>query len=72
VVSRVVGPITFLSAAARRQWIRAGRPRALAGSNGSLPPIAFIRPYRQLLSLPTNVDALWQLLYREAGKGSAA
>jgi hypothetical protein len=72
VVSRVVGPITFLSAAARQQWVRAGRPRALPGYNGSLPPNAFIRPYRQLLSLPTNVEALWQLLYRGAGNGSAA
>ncbi len=72
VVSRVVGPITFLSAAARQQWIRAGRPRELPGYNGSLPPNAFIKPYRQLLSLPTNVDALWRLLYRQAGKGSAA
>jgi hypothetical protein len=72
VVSRVVGPITFLSAAARQQWIRAGRPRELPGYNGSLAPNAFSRPYRQLLELPTNVDALWQLLYREAGLGSAA
>jgi hypothetical protein len=72
VVSQVVGPITFLSAAARQQWIRAGRPRELPGYNGSLPPNAFIRPYRQLLELPTNVDALWQLLYRQAGTGSAA
>jgi hypothetical protein len=72
VVSQVVGPITFLSAAARQQWIRAGRPRELPGYNGSLPPNAFIMPYRQLLELPTNVDALWQLLYREAGRGSAA
>jgi hypothetical protein len=72
VESHVVGPITFLSASARRHWIRAGRPRELPGYNGSLPPNAFIRPYRQLLTLPTNVDALWQLLYRGAGQGSAA
>jgi hypothetical protein len=72
VESHVVGPITFLSAAARRQWIRGGRPRALPGYNGSLPPNAFIEPYRKLLRLPSNVDALWQLLYRGAGNGSAA
>lgn len=76
VESHVVGPITFLSAAARQQWIRAGRPRELPGYHGSLPPNAFIEPYRKLLSLPTNVDALWQLLYRETGsrpgQGNAA
>ena len=70
VESHVVGSITFLSAAARQQWIRAGRPRELPGYNGSLPRNAFIRPYRQLLALPTNVDALWKLLYREAGTGA--
>ena len=72
VESHVVGPITFLSAAARQQWIRAGRPRELPGYHGALPPNAFIEPYRQLLRLPTNVNALWQLLYREARPGSAA
>jgi hypothetical protein len=72
VESHVVGPITFLSAAARRQWIRAGRPRELSGYHGSLPSNAFIEPYQKLLRLPTNVDALWQKLYRAAGKGSAA
>jgi hypothetical protein len=76
VESHVVGPITFLSAAARRQWIRAGRPRELPGYSGSLPPNAFLLPYRQLLSLPTNVRSLWQLLYRQAGsrpgQGNAA
>jgi hypothetical protein len=72
VESHVVGPITFLSAAARRQWIRAGRPRELPGYNGSLPVNAFIEPYQKLLRLPTNVDALWQLLYREAGQQSSA
>jgi hypothetical protein len=70
VESHVVGAPTFLSAAARQQWIRAGRPRQLPGYNGSLPRNAFIRPYRQLLALPTNVDALWKLLYREAGTGA--
>ncbi|MGN6869111.1 MAG: CU044_5270 family protein [Solirubrobacteraceae bacterium] len=67
VESHVVGPITFLSAAARRQWIRAGRAPELPGFSGSLPPNAFIEPYQKLLSLPTNVDALYRLLYREAG-----
>ncbi len=71
VESHVVGSITFLSAAARQQWIRAGRPRELPGYNGSLPRNAFIRPYRQLLVLPTNVGALWKLLYRDAGNGAA-
>jgi len=71
VESHVVGSITFLSAAARQQWIRAGRPHELPGYSGSLPRNAFIRPYRQLLALPTNVDALWKLLYREAGNGAA-
>jgi hypothetical protein len=59
------GRRTFLSAAARKQWIRAGRPRESPGYNGSLQPNAFIRPYARLLALPTNVDALWQLRYRE-------
>jgi hypothetical protein len=48
------------------------RPPALPGYSGSLPANAFIEPYGRLLRLPTNVDALWQLLYREAGRGSAA
>jgi hypothetical protein len=84
IVTRVVGPIKFLSAAARRQWIRAGRPRQLPGYNGSLPANAFMWPpgvpgrpdpsraYRELLALPTDVDTLWRLLYRGAGSGSAA
>jgi hypothetical protein len=73
VQSRVFGPPTFLTAAARQRWIAAGRPpEQLAGVNFSLPSNAFIRPYAQLLTLPTNVDALWQQLYRGAGKGSAA
>ncbi|HET6865455.1 MAG TPA: CU044_5270 family protein [Solirubrobacteraceae bacterium] len=72
VESRVIGTVMFLSPAARQEWIRAGRPRALPGYHGSLPPNAFIEPYTKLLRLPTNVDALWELLYREAGKGSAA
>jgi hypothetical protein len=65
------GRPTFLSAAARQQWIRGGRPRELPGYNGSLLPNAFIRPYAAA-GLPTNVDALWQLLYRETGNGGAA
>lgn len=72
VVSHVVGPIRFLSAAARRQWVRLGRPRELPGYNGPLPPNAFIRPYAQLLALPINVDTLWTMLYRDAGSGSSA
>lgn len=72
VMSHVVGRLIFLTPAARQEWIRAGRPRALPGYRGSLPANAFIEPYQTLLRLPTKVDALWQLLYREAGKGSAA
>jgi hypothetical protein len=70
--SHTVGSITFLSASARHQWIRLGRPRELPGYSGSLPPNAFIRPYAQLLALPTNVDTLWRLLFREARTGSPA
>jgi hypothetical protein len=73
VESHVVGPPMFLTAAARQKWIRAGRPpEQNAGFSGSLPPNAFDLPYRELLVLPTNVDALWQLLYRKAQGGSAA
>jgi hypothetical protein len=73
VESRVVGPPMFLTSAARQKWIRAGRPpEQNAGFSGSLPPNAFDLPYRELLVLPTNVDALWHRLYREAGGGSAA
>jgi hypothetical protein len=84
VVTRNAGPITFLSAAARREWIRAGGTRPMTGVNGPLPANAFVWPagvagrpnrataYQQLLALPTNVDALWRVIYRGAGQGSAA
>lgn len=72
IVTRVTRPITFLSAAARQQWIRYGRPRQLPGLRSELPPGTFIRPYRQLQTLPTNIDALWRLLQRHAGHGSSA
>jgi len=69
-VTHVIGPIEFLSAGARKQWERAGRP---AQENGlgdiALPPNAFDRPYKQLLALPTNVDALWRVVKQEAGSG---
>jgi hypothetical protein len=72
-VTRVVGPIRFLSASARRRWERAGRPARSNNDqpNGSLPRYAFYVPYRQLLALPTNVDALWRLISRVGRDGSA-
>jgi hypothetical protein len=74
VVTRISGPIRFLTAAARRRWIQDGRPRQVAAlpSPMRLPPDSFIRPYRQLLRLPTNVDALYRELEREVRNGSAA
>lgn len=71
-VRRIMHPITFLSTAARQQWIRYGRPRQLEGGRMKLPPDSFIRPYRQLQALPSNVDALWRMFQRYAGNGSAA
>jgi hypothetical protein len=71
VVTRITRPITFLSAAARKQWVRYGRPRQLTPVGRiSLPPGTFIRPYRQLLALPSNVDALSRVIEHGAGKGS--
>jgi hypothetical protein len=71
--ARTTGPITFLSTAARRQWVRDGRPRQMnAVRSGSLPDDAFDRPYRQLIALPTNVNALFEVIQRGAGKGSPA
>jgi hypothetical protein len=70
--TRVVGPIRFLSPAAHRQWVRDGRPPQLAPGPSGLPPNAFGRPYKQLLALPTGVDALWKVIQHEAGKGSPA
>ena len=35
------------------------------------PPDEFYLPYRQLLTLPSNVDALWRILERYAGNGSS-
>ncbi len=74
ILTRIMRPITFLSPAARRQWIRMGRPAEVAvpGRRVGLPRDAFIRPYRQLLALPVNAERMWRMLYREAGKGSAA
>jgi hypothetical protein len=69
--TRIVG-IKFLSAAARKQWERDGRPAPLSGQGSSLLPAgAFDRPYKQLLALPTNVDALYNVVKGDAGKGSA-
>jgi hypothetical protein len=72
-ISRPVGPVRFLSAAAREQWVRDGRPAPLKDlPQGPLPADAFGRPYKQLLALPTNVDALYRVVKHQAGKGSAA
>lgn len=70
--TRVTG-VRFLSPAARRDWIRQGRPPVLnPTARMPLPPDSFIRPYRQLLALPSNVNALWRVLKRGAGRGSPA
>jgi hypothetical protein len=73
IVTRVTRPITFLSVAAREQWIRYGRPRQITPTGRTLLPAdSFIRPYRQLQALPSKVDALWRVIERGAGKGSPA
>jgi hypothetical protein len=72
-VRQITRPITFLSATARQQWIRAGRPhQVFMRQRARTPADSFIEPYRQLLALPTNPNALWRLLERHAGKGSHA
>ena len=71
-VRRITQPITFLSAAAREQWIRAGRPHQVPlSTRWQVPPDEFYLPYRQLLALPSNVDALWRTFERHAGNGSS-
>jgi hypothetical protein len=50
----------------------AGPARSNDEPNGSLPPNAFDVPYRQLLALPTNLDALSRVVSRAAGSGSPA
>lgn len=74
IVNRYTRPITFLSAAARQQWIRYGRPRQypLGTERFTIPADhPFTRPYRELLALPTNVDALGRYLEAHgASKGS--
>lgn len=69
--THVVGPIQFLSARARQQWVRDGRPAQFGGPSGPLPADAFDLPYRKLLALPSNVDALWLVVKHAAGKGNA-
>ncbi|MDQ2895300.1 MAG: CU044_5270 family protein [Actinomycetota bacterium] len=71
--TRVIGPIKFLSASARRDWERAGRPAQL-NSPGDLPlpPNAFDIPYAQLLRLPTNVDAMRRVIAGRTGRSSTA
>lgn len=69
--TRPVGPAIFLSARARADWERAGRPRQLnTPGDVSLPVNAFDLPYAQLQNLPTRVDALWLVVKRMAGRGS--
>ena len=71
-VRRITQPITFLSAAARQQWIRDGRPHQVPlRTRWQVPPDAFYLPYRQLLALPSNADALWRMFQRHAGNGSS-
>jgi hypothetical protein len=73
ILQRVARPITFLSAAAREQWIRDGRPRQVPDVTRSrVPPDSFSQPYRELLALPTNTDALWRMLERHSGGRSPA
>lgn len=73
ILQHVARPITFLSAAAREQWIRDGRPPQVpAFTRSTVPRDSFIQPYRQLLALPTNVDILWRMLARHAGNGPPA
>lgn len=63
--------VRFLSPAARRQWVRAGRPPASSAPlNIPLPADPFDPPYKQLLALPTNVDALYKVIEHRAGKGT--
>jgi hypothetical protein len=60
--------VQFLSPAARQQWIRDGRPTPYRSPlKVSVPPLA----YRQLRALPTNVNALYNVIERDAGKGGA-
>ncbi len=69
--TRPVGAAIFLSARARAEWERAGRPQQLnVPGDISLPVNAFDLPYRQLQTLPTSVDALWLVIKRMADRGS--
>ena len=71
-VRRITRPITFLSAAARQQWIRDGRPHQVPlSTRWQVPRDEFYLPYRQLLALPSNVDALWRMFQHHAGNGSS-
>lgn len=73
IVEHVVGPIRFLSVGARAQWIRDGRPAELDPvSRIALPADAFDLPYKRLVALPTNVNALQTEIKRLAGAGSRA
>jgi hypothetical protein len=65
--------VRFLSPAARREWVRGGRPPASRGPlDHRLPADPFDPPYKQLLALPTNVGALYTVIERRAGKGTSS
>jgi hypothetical protein len=60
--------VQFLSPAARQQWIRDGRPTPYRSPlEVSIPPLT----YPPLHALPTNVNALYNVIQRDAGKGGA-
>jgi hypothetical protein len=70
--TRIIGT-KFLSVAARHQWERDGRPAPLSGQGrSSIPADGFDRPYKQLLALPTNVGALYNVVKGDAPQGSPA
>jgi hypothetical protein len=65
--------VQFLSPAARREWVRAGRPPASSAPlDIPLPADPFDPHYKQLLALPTNVGALYTVIERRAGKGTSS
>ena len=73
IISRVIGPVDFLSASARKQWGGGNQAPGGAAFDLPIPPNAFLLPYRRLLALPTNVDALWRMMDRQwCSKGHCA
>jgi hypothetical protein len=70
--TRIIGT-KFLSAAARHQWERDGRPAPLSGQGRfPVPADGFDRPYKQLLALPTNVGGLYNVVNGDTTQGSPA